>query len=138
MTTSPTFSIPKIVLPELCPPVFALDSTTNTYQEINRSLELSTYKGIRLLSHDADYQFHAKPPPTSIHAHRVWNEAGLPTQSILRVIEIQLLDWALQHAILDIDGDVIRSVTCFFEEGKVHFLSWKIFLRWMISACRQS
>lgn len=134
MASSPTLSIPKIILPELCPPVFVLDSST----EIQRSFELSHYKGIRLVCHHAEYQMYARPPSTSIHAYRVWKEAGLPAQTMLGVIEIQLLDWALQHATLDIHEDVIRSVTCFFEKGKVHFLSWNIFLRWMTNACRQS
>jgi hypothetical protein len=136
MSSSPV--IPKLMLPELCPPVLLLDATPQMTNEVNRSLELSFYKNIRLCSHETDYQLYARPHPTSIHAYRVWIECDLPPQTILRLMEVRLLDWAFEHAMLDIQGDTIRSVTCFFEEGKVHFLSWKIFLRWMISACRQT
>ena len=129
--------IPKIQLPETCPPVLLLDGSQENHVEMQRSLELAFYKNIRLLTHDADYQLYAMPLPTSIHAYRIWNEAGLPLQTILRLMEVRLLDWVFRHAKLEIEGDTIQSVTCFFQEGIVYFLSWKIFLRWMINACRR-
>ena len=137
MTTSPSICIQKIQLPEHCPPMLLLDGSQEVHVEIERSLELSHYRTIRLLSHEADYQLYTMPLPTSIHAYRIWNEAGLPPQAIPRLIEVRLLDWVFRHAKLDINGDMIQSVSCFFQEGIVHFLSWKIFLRWMINACRR-
>jgi len=137
MATSPSICVPKIQLPEHCPPVLLLDGSQEIHAEIERSLELSHYRTIRLLSHEADYQLYTMPLPTSIHAYRIWNEAGLPPQAIPRLMEVRLLDWVFRHAKLDIDGDMIQSVSCFFQEGIIHFLSWKIFLRWMINACRR-
>ena len=137
MATSPSICVPKIQLPDNCPPVLLLDGSQEIHAEIERSLELVYYKNIRLLSHDADYQLHMIPLPTSIHAYRIWNEAGLPPQAILRLMEVRLLDWVFRHAKLDIEGDTIRSVTCFFQEGILYFLSWKILLRWMMNACRR-
>ncbi len=129
--------IPKIQLPENCPPLLVLDGSQENHVEMQRSLELAFYKKIRLLSHDADYQLYSMPLPTSIHAYRIWNEAGLPPQTILRLMEVRLLDWVFHHAKVELEGDTIQSVTCYFQEGIVHFLSWKIFLRWMMNACRR-
>ena len=122
---------PKIQIPEQqVYPQAILDAEGKMVAVAN----LTHYHNIQLLSHPADYTLYTMPSSSAGDAHIIWKDAGLPPRCILRMIEIKMIDWVRQHAKIELDGDVIHSVTCYMQHGILHFTSWRVFLRWFLCA----
>jgi hypothetical protein len=130
---------PKIQIPGIDPfeqmETIALPETA----EPPSQTDLSIYKNIQLLTHPADFSMFHMPPPSAHHARAVWMQAGLPPQAIPRLIEVKMIDWLIeQGAELVMEGRTVRSVNFSIDNHTLHFVSWRVFLRWILCACTRS
>jgi hypothetical protein len=111
------------------------DFTLNDDSLTDCDKEIDVDKAMLLTSSRKNKSVYKKPSLTSGDARKLWEDAGIPTLTYMYTIEEKLLNWALNHAHLEIKDMKIQRIIWESPSSKcICKSSWNAFLRWIICA----